>query len=180
MADYKEVRHERLYLKEPGTERIRKNSAARLRHLLATGWRETERWYADRAITVKVERTGVDDIRDLVGALVQTDRFGTSISQALRVHSEGLRTERRQRAEELDLSLSEPSRPPAVEHLSEGTARAMGYEENDQGYAKTPASRLPTPGLSIAGSQQLLGALIGYMFERNGLQELQLRDSARR
>ena len=46
MADYKEVRHERLYLKEPGTERLRKNSAARLRHLLATGWRETERWYS--------------------------------------------------------------------------------------------------------------------------------------
>jgi tight adherence protein C len=47
-----------------------------------------------------VERTGVDDIRALVATLVQTDRFGTSISQALRVHSESLRTERRQRAEE--------------------------------------------------------------------------------
>ena len=47
-----------------------------------------------------VDRTGVDDIRALVGTLVQTDRFGTSISQALRVHSDSLRTERRQRAEE--------------------------------------------------------------------------------
>jgi len=45
-------------------------------------------------------RTGVDDIRALVGTLVQTDRFGTSIGQALRVHSDSLRTERRQRAEE--------------------------------------------------------------------------------
>jgi len=45
-------------------------------------------------------RTGVDDIRALVGTLVQTDRFGTSIAQALRVHSDSLRTERRQRAEE--------------------------------------------------------------------------------
>lgn len=45
-------------------------------------------------------RTGVDDIRALVAVLVQTDRFGTSIAQALRVHSDGLRTERRQRAEE--------------------------------------------------------------------------------
>jgi tight adherence protein C len=45
-------------------------------------------------------RTGVDDIRSLVGTLVQTDRFGTSIAQALRVHSDSLRTERRQRAEE--------------------------------------------------------------------------------
>ncbi len=47
-----------------------------------------------------VERTGVDDIRSLVGTLIQTDRFGTSIAQALRVHSDSLRTERRQRAEE--------------------------------------------------------------------------------
>jgi len=46
------------------------------------------------------ERTGVDDIRALVGTLIQTDRFGTSVAQALRVHSDSLRTERRQRAEE--------------------------------------------------------------------------------
>jgi hypothetical protein len=60
MSDHKEVRHEHLYLKEPGTERLRKGSAARLRHLLASGWRETERWYSDRYITAKVERSGVD------------------------------------------------------------------------------------------------------------------------
>jgi tight adherence protein C len=46
-------------------------------------------------------RTGVDDVRLLVAALVQTDRFGTSISQALRMYSDALRTERRRRAEEL-------------------------------------------------------------------------------
>ncbi len=46
------------------------------------------------------ERTGVDDIKALVAVLIQTDRFGTSIAQALRVHSDALRTERRQRAEE--------------------------------------------------------------------------------
>ena len=46
------------------------------------------------------ERTGVSDLRALVATLVQTDRFGTSIAQALRVHSDSLRTERRQRAEE--------------------------------------------------------------------------------
>jgi tight adherence protein C len=46
------------------------------------------------------ERTGVNDIRALVATLVQTDRFGTSVAQALRVHSDSLRTERRQRAEE--------------------------------------------------------------------------------
>jgi len=47
-----------------------------------------------------ISRTGVDDIKALVTTLVQTDRFGTSIAQALRVHSDSLRTERRQRAEE--------------------------------------------------------------------------------
>jgi tight adherence protein C len=45
-------------------------------------------------------RTGVEDIRTLVAMLVQTERFGTSIAQSLRVHSEELRTKRRQRAEE--------------------------------------------------------------------------------
>jgi len=47
-----------------------------------------------------VDRTGVDDIRALVATLIQTDRFGTSVATALRVHSDSLRTERRQRAEE--------------------------------------------------------------------------------
>jgi tight adherence protein C len=46
------------------------------------------------------DRTGVDDINGLVSMLIQTDRFGTSIAQSLRVHSDSLRTKRRQRAEE--------------------------------------------------------------------------------
>ncbi len=37
-----------------------------------------------------VDRTGVDDIKSLVGTLIQTDRFGTSVAQALRVHSDAL------------------------------------------------------------------------------------------
>jgi tight adherence protein C len=45
-------------------------------------------------------RTGVDDVKSLVAMLVQTDRFGTSVSQALRTHAEVSRTKRRQRAEE--------------------------------------------------------------------------------
>ena len=45
-------------------------------------------------------RTKVDDVRSLVAMLVQTDRFGTSIGQALRTHAETSRTKRRQRAEE--------------------------------------------------------------------------------
>jgi tight adherence protein C len=46
-------------------------------------------------------RTGVDEIKSLVAMLLQTERFGTSVAQSLRVHSEELRTRRRQRAEEL-------------------------------------------------------------------------------
>jgi tight adherence protein C len=45
-------------------------------------------------------RTGVDDLRSLAAMLIQTDRFGTSIAQALRIHSETMRIKRRQRAEE--------------------------------------------------------------------------------
>ncbi len=46
------------------------------------------------------ERTKVEDVRSLVAMLVQTDRFGTSIAQALRTHAETSRVKRRQRAEE--------------------------------------------------------------------------------
>ncbi len=45
-------------------------------------------------------RTRVDDVRALVAMLVQTDRFGTSVAQALRTHAATSRTKRRQRAEE--------------------------------------------------------------------------------
>ena len=45
-------------------------------------------------------RTKVDEVRSLVAMLVQTDRFGTSIAQALRTHAEVSRTKRRQSAEE--------------------------------------------------------------------------------
>jgi len=46
------------------------------------------------------DRTGVDDLSSIVTMLIQTDKFGTSIAQSLRVASESLRTKRRQRAEE--------------------------------------------------------------------------------
>lgn len=46
------------------------------------------------------ERTKVEDVRSLVNMLIQTDKFGTSIGQALRTHAETSRTKRRQRAEE--------------------------------------------------------------------------------
>jgi len=46
------------------------------------------------------DRTGVDDLSSLVTMLIQTDKFGTSVAQSLRVYSDTLRTKRRQRAEE--------------------------------------------------------------------------------
>jgi tight adherence protein C len=52
------------------------------------------------AFKALAQRTKVDDIRSLVAMLAQTDRFGTSVGQALRTHSETSRTKRRQRAEE--------------------------------------------------------------------------------
>jgi tight adherence protein C len=45
-------------------------------------------------------RTGVDDVDTLVAMLIQSERFGTSVGDSLRVHSENLRTKRRMLAEE--------------------------------------------------------------------------------
>jgi len=45
-------------------------------------------------------RTGVDDVRSLAAILIQADRFGSSIANALRVQSDSMRTRRRQLAEE--------------------------------------------------------------------------------
>ena len=46
------------------------------------------------------QRTGVDDLRSLASILIQADKFGSSIAQALRVQSDAMRTRRRQMAEE--------------------------------------------------------------------------------
>ncbi len=45
-------------------------------------------------------RTGVDDMKSLAAILVQADRFGSSVGQALRVQSDSMRVRRRQIAEE--------------------------------------------------------------------------------
>jgi len=45
-------------------------------------------------------RTGLDEVKSLMTLLIQTDKFGTSIAQALRVHSDSMRTTRMQKAEE--------------------------------------------------------------------------------
>jgi tight adherence protein C len=46
------------------------------------------------------ERTNVDSVRNLVSVLVQSEKFGTSIAKTLRIHSDTLRTQRRQKVEE--------------------------------------------------------------------------------
>ncbi|MEI8376117.1 MAG: type II secretion system F family protein [Planctomycetota bacterium] len=46
------------------------------------------------------QRTGVADLRSLAAVLIQADKFGSSVAQALRVQSESMRTRRRQLAEE--------------------------------------------------------------------------------
>jgi tight adherence protein C len=45
-------------------------------------------------------RSGVEDLRSLASILIQADKFGSSIAQALRVQSDSMRTRRRQIAEE--------------------------------------------------------------------------------
>jgi tight adherence protein C len=54
----------------------------------------------EKALRNLAMRTGVEDVDTLVAMLIQAERFGTSIGDALRVHSEHLRVKRRQRAEE--------------------------------------------------------------------------------
>jgi tight adherence protein C len=46
------------------------------------------------------ERTGVAEVRNLMVLLIQTNRFGTSLGQVLRVHSDAMRAKRRQKAQE--------------------------------------------------------------------------------
>ncbi len=52
------------------------------------------------ALRALADRTGVPDVSSLVALLVQTERFGTSVANALRVHADAMRIRRMQRAEE--------------------------------------------------------------------------------
>jgi tight adherence protein C len=53
------------------------------------------------ALRALADRTGVSDLSALVSMLVQTERFGTSLADALRVQADSMRSQRMQRAEEL-------------------------------------------------------------------------------
>jgi tight adherence protein C len=60
----------------------------------------------DRALRNLALRTGVEDIESLVALLVQSERFGTSIGESLRIQSDTLRVKRQQRAEEAAAKIS--------------------------------------------------------------------------
>ncbi len=60
----------------------------------------------ERALRNLALRTGVEDIDLLVAMLIQSDRFGTSMGDSLRIHAENLRTKRHQRAEEAAAKIS--------------------------------------------------------------------------
>ncbi len=59
----------------------------------------------EQALRNLAERADLEEIRSLIALLIQTDRFGTSVGQALRVHSESMRVTRRLKAEELAAKL---------------------------------------------------------------------------
>jgi tight adherence protein C len=54
----------------------------------------------EEALQAVGERAGVEDLKAVVGAFIQTDRLGTSLGKTLRVHAESARLKRRRRAEE--------------------------------------------------------------------------------
>jgi tight adherence protein C len=54
----------------------------------------------DEALRLFADRNGVDDLKALVGLIIQADRLGASMAKTLRAHADVLRTKRRQRAEE--------------------------------------------------------------------------------
>ena len=51
------------------------------------------------AFTQLIRRTGIEDIKSLAAMIIQSERFGTSLSQALNVYAQALRQKRRLRAE---------------------------------------------------------------------------------
>jgi tight adherence protein C len=66
------------------------------------------------ALRELARRTGLDELKALVAMLIQTERFGTSIAESLRVYSDDLRTRRRQRAEEMGAKTTVKMVPPLV------------------------------------------------------------------
>jgi tight adherence protein C len=78
--------------------RIRSPALADELELVSLEWRAGTG--KERALRNLALRTGVEDVESLVAMLVQSEKYGTSIGDALRTHSGMLRTKRQQRAEE--------------------------------------------------------------------------------
>ena len=93
-------------------------------------------------------RTGVDDVKSLAAILIQADRFGSSIAQALRVQSDSMRTRRKQLA---DL------RGPLPGHLIRGPRRdRRPAHSSDLHRLLGPARSLQPLGQPVAGGGELL------------------------
>ena len=88
------------------------------------------RWMPGRGGPIAPEPcqpTEVDDLKSLAAVLIQTDRFGTSVAQSLRVFAETMRTKRRQRAEERAAKMSYQDDPAArVLHFPRDFHRGSG------------------------------------------------------
>jgi tight adherence protein C len=52
-----------------------------------------------KAFNQFIRRTGIEDIKSLAAMIIQSEKFGTSLAQALKVYADALRTRRRLRAE---------------------------------------------------------------------------------
>ncbi len=107
-------------------------------------------------------RTRVDDVRALVAMLVQTDRFGTSIAQALRTHAETSRTKRRQRAEETGSENRREARLSTRVFSVSGVLRRNAGPGGDS----VRTDLLRTGSQSIVVTQQQKGASHGQHSER--------------
>ena len=80
------------------------------------------------------DRTGVDDLKKLVAVLIQADRFGTGVAQSLRAHSDFMRVQARQIAEEkaakLGVKLVFPIFFCILPSLVRGDGGAGGHEDH--------------------------------------------------
>jgi tight adherence protein C len=54
----------------------------------------------DEALRAFAERTGVQEVKSMVGAFIQTEKLGTPLGKTLRIHADSARIQRRHRAEE--------------------------------------------------------------------------------
>ena len=89
-------------------------------------------------------RTGVKDLSSLVAMLVQTDRLGTSVAQALRVHADSVRTRRRQRAEEAAAKTKREAKETIAQIRAEMAEASEEQKEMSKAEADETISRIRT------------------------------------